>query len=271
MLSLLNMAFSAGFKLAFLEAEDKVPIEDEAEYKWAKANYDAVLIHPDGPGKFKDDNGRPVKLSNFHVVWWHRANAQTLPKVFLEKAMMDEFLNFAKGGGSIFLSQLALRYVFELGLESVEPRLCGPNVDRAISGIMSAPGQETHPIFAGFKKMGIDPAKGFNINCYGHDCMSDFYPKGPAKGGTIIGMEYQEPHPMPWFGQVTPLVEYKVGNGTILVSGWRFTVFRSVEEGCKFKDNMIKLHENIMSYLGTSAVVNTKGKLSTTWGMIKSM
>ena len=58
-----------------------------------------------------------------------------------------------------------------------------------------------------------EPFKGFNINCYGHDCMSDFYPKGPAKNGTVLGKAYQEPHPQPWFGQVTPLVEYKIGDG----------------------------------------------------------
>jgi hypothetical protein len=262
-------ASGAGFKLAFLEAEDKVPVEDESEYKWAKENYDATLIHPAGAGKFEDDTGNPVRLEDFQIVWWHRANADTIPPIFLEQATMDAFLSFVEEGGSLFLSQVAFHYVFDLGLESLEPRLPGSNVDRAVSGIIAAPGQEEHPVFAGFKDMGEDPAEGFNIDCYGHDSMADFYPNGPPKEGTVIGMAYQEPHPQGWFGQVCPLTEYHVGDGTILISGWRFTVFRSGDEDCKHHDKMVKLHENIMSYLGELAAVDSRGKLPVTWGRIK--
>jgi len=264
-----SLAFGAAYKMAFLEAEDKIPVEDESEYKWAKQKYNATLIFPGASGKFKDEKGNPVALSDFHIVWWHRANKQDIPKFFMDQATMDAFLNFAKNGGSVFLSQVALHYVFDLGLESVEPRLCGPNVDHAPTGVIAAEGMEKHPFFNGFKEKGLDPKKGFNIDCYGHDCMSDFYPKGPAKNGIIAVMEYQEPHPAAWFGQVTPMVEYKVGNGLIVTSGWRFTVFRSGDEKCKFHDNMVLLHENVMEYLGASASVEIKGKLPALWGMIK--
>jgi hypothetical protein len=263
-----NPAFSMSYKLAFLEAEDKVPVEDESEYNWAKENNGTTLIHPNGAGKFKDDAGKSVKLEDFQIVWWHRANAKTIPPVFLENSTKSAFLDYVEGGGSLFLSQVALHYVFDLGLEKLEPRMCDPNADHALSGIIAAEGQEKHPLFDGFAKMGVDPVKGFNIDCYGHDCMADFYPNGPAKGGTIAVMEWQDPLPA-WFGQVTPMVEYKVGKGTILTSGWRFTVFRSVDEKCKYSNNMIKLHENVMNYLGTLADVESQGKLSATWGMIK--
>ena len=261
--------FGASYNVAFLEAEDEVPVEDESEYNWAKNNYNASLIFLSSAGKFEEENGNSVKLDKYHVVWWHRASSADIPKDFLEKATMDAFLDFVKGGGSLFLSQVALHYVFDLGLEPLDPRFCAPNADHASCGIIAAPRQETHPVFAGFKAMGLDPANGFNINCYGHDSMCDFYPNGPAQGGDVIGMAYQEPHPAAWFGQVTPLVEYKVGDGIIIVSGWRFTVFRSVDEGCEFDEAMIKLHENIMDYLGTSASVDAKGKLPSQWGIIK--
>ncbi len=269
LLSLGHFAYGAAFRLAFLEAEDKVPVEDEPEYNWAKENYDAVLIHPAGAGKFEDERGNSVRLEDFNVVWWHRANVNNIPGVFLEKATMDAFLGFVEQGGSLFLSQVAFHYVFDLGLESLEPRWCGPNVDHAVSGIIAAPGQEDHPVFAGFKEMGEDPAEGFNIDCYGHDSMCDFYPNGPPKEAIVLGMAYQEPHPQGWFGQVCPLCEYHVGDGTIIISGWRFTVFRSGEEGCDDHDKMVKLHENIMDYLGALAAVEFKGKLSSTWGGIK--
>lgn len=262
-------AFSAGYKLAFLEAEDNVPREDESEYNWAKQNYNTTLIHPAGAGKFKDDNGNSVRLGDYPVVWWHRANVNNIPPVFLENATKDAFMEFVENGGSLFLSQVAFHYVFDLGLESLEPRWCGPNVDNAVSGIIAAEGQEGHPVFVGFKAMGADPAKGFNMDCYGHDSMCDFYPNGPPKQGTVLGKAYQEPHPQPWFGQVCPLCEYKVGDGTIVISGWRFTVFRSGDEGCKHHDLMVKLHENIMDYLGSLADVSYEGKLTATWGMIK--
>ena len=260
-------AYSA--RMAFLEAEEKLPVEDESEYKWAKGKYGAILIRPSGAGKFIDEKGGKVELSNFQIVWWHRANDKELPKVFLDPAMKKAFLDFVENGGSLFLSQVAFYYVAELGLESVPIRKCDPNVDRAITGIIAVPGQEGHPVFDGFKKMGDDPAKGFNINCYGHDKMCDFYPNGPAKEGIVIAEAYQEPHPQPWFGKVAPLCEYKVGKGTILISGWRFTVFRSGDEKCKYHDKMVKLHENIMSYLGALAPVNTKDKSPVTWGIIK--
>ena len=50
---------------------------------------------------------------------------------------------------------------------------------------------------------------------------------------------------------------------------WRFTAFRSGDEGCKHHDKMVKLHENIMSYLGTLAVVSLENKLPAKWGKIK--
>jgi hypothetical protein len=262
--------FGAGFKLAFLEAEDKVPLEDTSEYNWAKDNYNALLIHPAGAGKFKDDNGKAVNLGDYHVVWWHRANANNLPPVFLDNAMKDAFLKFVEKGGSLFLSQVAFHYIFDLGLESLEPRWCAPNADKGVSGIIAVEGQDKHPVFKGFKEAGADPSKGFNLDCYGHDNMCDFYPGGPPKKITVIAEAYQEPHPAAWFGKVAPLCECKYGDGVILISGWRFTVFRSGDEKCKHHDNMVRLHDNILNYLGAAAAVNSEEKLSATWGLIKN-
>lgn len=269
LLFLNHVTLGAGFKLAFLEAEDKVPVEDESEYTWAMDNYNTTLIHPAGTGKFQDDKGNAVNLGDFQVVWWHRANVNNIPPLFLENAMMDAFLKFVDDGGSLFLSQVAFHYIFDLGLESLEPRWCSPNVDNAPTGIIAAEGQENHPVFDGFKGMGVDPAAGFNIDCYGHDNMCDFYPSGPPKSGTVLGKAYQEPHPAAWFGQVCPLCEYEYGDGIIIISGWRFTVFRSGDEGCKHHDYMVKLHENIMGYLAEAAAVDSQDKLTATWGMIK--
>ena len=269
LLSLRNPAFSASFRLAFLEAGDAVPVEHESEYTWAVDNYNATLVHPDGAGAFKNDSGNSVRLEDFQVVWWHHASSDSIPPDFLEDATMDAFVSFVEGGGSLFLSQVAFHYVFDLGIETTQPRLPGSNVDHGVSGIIAAEGQEDHPVFAGFKALGVDPAEGFNIDCYGHDNMSDFHPNGPPAIGTVLGMAYQEPHPQGWFGQVTPLCEYNVGDGTIIISGWRFTVFRSGDEGCDDHDKMVKLHENIMDYLGTLAAVEPSGKLASTWGGIK--
>lgn len=262
-------AFGIGFKLAFLEAEDKVPVEDESEYEWAIDNYNTTLIHPNGAGKFKSDNGNSVNLGDFQVVWWHRANANNLPAIFLENAMKDAFLSFVEKGGSLFLSQVAFHYIYDLEIESLEPRWCAPNVDHGASGIMAVNGNEKHPVFKDFKEMGVKPEEGFNIDCYGHDNMCDFYPNGPPKVVTVLAEAYQEPHPAAWFGTVSPLCEYKHGDGIIMISGWRFTVFRSGDEGCEHHDYMVKLHENIMEYLAAAAAVDSQDKLTATWGMIK--
>lgn len=261
---------NGAFNLAFLEAEDTVPIEGESEYNWAKETYNATLIHPGGAGgKFEKDSGGATSLGNFQVVWWHMANANAIPNFFMDGATMGAFMDFVEGGGSLFLSQVAFHYVFDLGIETTEPRIPGIGADHAPTGIIAEPTQVDHPVFAGFDELGVDPEVGFNINCYGHDFMSDFHPSGPPEVGTVLGMAYQEPHPQGWFGQVTPLCEYKVGDGTIIISGWRFTAFRSVDEDCEFSDEMVKLHENIMGYLGTLAAVEPSGKLALTWGGIK--
>ena len=270
LLSLNPTLLGASFKLAFLEAESEVTVENETEYQWAVDNYQATLIHPDGPGKFQDETGRAVNLDEFGVVWWHRADVNNIPDDFLEQTTMDAFMGFVEAGGSLFLSQVAFHYVFDLGLEATEPRWCAPNVDHAMSGIIAAPDQVDHPVFAGFDALGVDPAKGFNIDCYGHDSMCDFYPNGPPEDGTVLGMAYQEPHPAGWFGQVCPLCEYKVGDGTIVISGWRFTVFRSGEEGCDDHDKMVKLHTNILGYLGELAPVEPQSKLPVTWASLKN-
>jgi hypothetical protein len=258
------LSYAAEIKLAFLTERDKFDDTDKFEYQWADENFKTSLLRVKN-GKFVDESGNSRNLKDFAVIWWHKADEAKMPEAFLDNSVKNAILDYVKSGGSAFFSQVAFHYPFDLGLESQEPRLCGPNVDGGPNGFMPAEGQIDHPIFKGFKKADLE--KGILHNTYGHDCMSDFYPNS-GKDREVIGNEWQEPKPA-WFGQVNPLSQYHHGDGLIFISGWRETVLRNQGE---YYDRMTLLHENIINYLVSESVfaqVDAGMKVAATWGKVK--
>ena len=258
------LAYAADIKMAFLTERDKFDDTDRFEYEWADKNFDTTLLRVKN-GKFMDEGGKSRNLKDFAVIWWHKADEAKIPEAFLDNTVKNAILDYVKSGGAAFFSQVAFHYPFDLGLESQEPRITGPNVDGGPNGFMPAEGQINHPIFKGFKKADLE--KGILHNTYGHDCMSDFYPNG-GKDREVIGHAWQEPKPG-WFGQVNPLSQYHHGDGLIFISGWRETVLRN--QG-KYYDRMTLLHENIINYLADESAfarVDAGMKIATTWGNVK--
>ena len=67
-----------------------------------------------------------------------------------------------------------------------------------------------------------------------------------------------------------PIVEYTLGNGVIIVCGWRLTMWS--DDNNQFRENLEQLTANILDYLREKSAfkaVSTTCKLAATWGMLK--
>jgi len=271
-LCLVFQAQAAKITLAYIDDDGKFDDTEKSELDWAKKNYKAILLVPKGDGRFDDEAGKSHDLKEFGVVWFHKANSTDISPKMLDAGTKKRVLDYLNSGGAMLCSQVAFHYAFDLGLESKEPRVFGPNVDGGRSGFVAAEGKQNHPIFKGFDKNDLPkPDKGIPTNTYGHDFSSDFYPDG-GKDNETLGFALWGPPVPGWFGKVQPLSQYKPGKGTLLITGWRETVLR--EEKGKFHDDMVKLHENIIEYLSGESVfsnVSPTAKLTVSWGRIKML
>lgn len=227
----------------------------EAAYKWAQENFKAQII-PLPKNK--------AELSKFGVIWWDESNGAAIPDAFTEKATVDAFLGYIKDGGGVLLSSLAFHYVYEMGIEPENIRYFGANANSPLdwTDIQITQGQEKHSIFKGLE---VDNGL-IQYDIQGYAEGSDFYgaaaPLGP-KNGTLLAQTI-DGHP-----QCNPLVEYKEGDGTIIIIGW---VWSSWVINAKLEDVHGPLHSNIIKYLASKsrfAAVDAESKLATKWGSLK--
>jgi len=228
----------------------------EAAYKWAQSRFDAKIV------------GRPTSkndLLGYGVVWWDESHAPAIPPAFLEKATLDAFRGYVQEGGGLLLSNLAFHALFEMGVESGQPRYFGRNDASPLdwTDIQITKGQEKHPIFKGLKvENGV-----IQYDIQGWTEGSDFYsPAGPTgpKDGKLLA-QVVDGHP-----QTNPLVEYSVGQGAIVAIGW---VWSSFVVNKKLAGVHEPLHANLIEYLASKsrfASVEPSGKLSVLWGSLKA-
>lgn len=239
-----------------LVSEDNPKLDADAAYKWAQGKFNAVIIPCP---KTKTD------LTKFGVVWWDESDGASIPQAFLGKGAVDAFLEYVKDGGGLLLSNLAFHYVYEMGLEPENPRYFGRNDNSPLdwTDIQITKGQENHPVFKG-----MTVEKGLiQYDIQGWTDGSDFYgangPLGPKKDGILLAQTI-DGRP-----QCNPLVEYRVGGGTIIIIGW---VWSSWVVNKKLEDVHGQLHTNILNYLASKskfAAIDGRGKLAATWGSIK--
>ena len=227
----------------------------EAAYNWAQKNFKAQIIPMP-----KDK----AEFTKFGVIWWDESNGASIPDAFNGKATIDAFLGYVKDGGCLLLSNLAFHYVYEMGIEPENIRYFAANANIPLdwTDFQIAKGQEKHAIFKGLKvENGL-----IQYDILGYTEGSDFYgaaePLGP-KNGTLLAQTV-EGQP-----QCNPLVEYKVGGGTIIAIGW---VWASWVINADLEDVHGPLHSNIIKYLASKskfAAVDAESKLATKWGSIK--
>ncbi|MGB9596091.1 MAG: DUF4960 domain-containing protein [Candidatus Poribacteria bacterium] len=180
----------------------------DAAYSWAQKNFKAQVIPIP---KTKND------LMKFGVVWWDESNSAQIPDDFKDKAVIDAFLGYLKDGGGLLLSNLAFHYVYEMGIEPENLRYYAGNANSPLdwTDFQIPAGQEKHPIFKGLKIEG----NLIQYDIQGWTEGSDFYaaagPLGPKDKNATILAQTVDGHP-----QCNGLVEYKVGNGAMIIIGW---------------------------------------------------
>jgi hypothetical protein len=244
-----------GVRLGLVSDGDPKP-NAKAAYEWAMGRFNAQIIPLP---KDKEE------LKRYGVVWWDESNGPSIPQPFLEKPVMEAFRGYVEDGGGLLLSSLAFHYIYDMGVESGQPRYFGRNDNLPLdwTDIAITKGQEAHPIFKGLKvENGI-----IQYDIKGWTEGSDFYsPQGPVgpKNGTLLA-EVVPGHP-----QCNPLAEYSVGKGTILIIGWVWTAWVVNSHLEKVHS---KLYENMINYLASKSLfapVDPLDKLAVRWGEVKA-
>ncbi len=260
-------AQSVDVTVGLLAGDNQLGEVEEAAYQWADDTFQSTKLIADN-GVFKNSGGNSIKLDQFAVLWLFYTETNTLPEPFLEEATQKAILDYIEAGGGIFLSALALKYVAEIGVEKGgTPRNLSPlGKGPPEIGIMPTDDAKDHPVYKGFDTSGpifltsMDQA-GFS---------SDFHNfGGTPPGGKILGTKTRDGGDG---GGERPFVEYDVEAGKIITLGHHNGVYTDTKS--KEGDNLRKLSENVLNYLAENSAflaVEPGGKLTTTWGNLKSV
>ena len=237
----------------------------QAAYDWAAAKYQTTILIADDSGNFSNTNGDKKALDNFAVLWLHYSASNAFPGAFLADATKDAVMGYLESGGTMFLTALALRYTFELGLqEDPNPRNFTPlGKEPPEIGIVPTPDAAKHPIFSGFDTSG--PIYLCSMAQDGNT--SDFMNSGELQG-TLLATKTRGGAAG---ADERPVVEFDVGKGKIITLGHHNAIYTDDKSG--EGENLRKLTANIIEYLAANSAflwVEPIGKLAITWGKVRS-
>ena len=259
--------YSADVTVGLLAGSNKLGEVEEAAYDWAKDNFKTTTLLVDKSGNFKNAGGTALQPENFAVLWMFYTETNTLPDPFLADATKKAVLDYVEAGGSMFLSALALRYVFELDVDDGgDPRVFQPlGKEPPEIGVVPTADGKNHPVFEGF-----DTSKPVFLTSMQQDGFtSDFFNFGDDPSGTILGTKTRGGGAG---GGERPFVEYEVGDGIVITLGHHNGVYTDAKS--KEGANLRKLTANVLNYLGENSEffpVEPTGKLATTWGNLKAL
>ncbi len=261
-------AHASDVTVGLLAGSNQLGEVEEAAYDFADETYQSTIIIADESGNFKNSSGNAQSLDDYAVLWLFYTETNALPDAFLSDATKSEILDYVEAGGSLFLSALGLRYVAELGVEKGgTPRNLSPlGKDPPEIGIIPTDEAKNHPVYEGFDTSGpifltsmAQPGFSADFNNFG----------GTDPSGTVLGTKTRDGGP--GAGE-RPFVEYEVRAGKIITLGHHNGVY--TDTSSKESDNLRKLTENVLNYLGENSAffaVEPAGKLTTTWGNLKSV
>ena len=259
-------AYSADVTVGLLAGSNTLGEVEEAAYEWAADNFQTKTLLVDKSGNFKS-GGTAMQPEAFAVLWMFYTETNTLPDPFLADATKKAVLDYVEAGGGVFLSALALRYVFELGVEDGgDPRVFQPlGKEPPEIGVIPTADGKKHPVFEGF-----DTSKPVYLTSMQQDGFtSDFFNFGADPEGTILGTKTRGGGAG---GGERPFVEYEVGDGAIITLGHHNGVYTDAKS--EESENLRKLTANVLNYLGENSAffaVEPNGKLATTWGDLKAL
>ena len=260
-------AYSVDVTVGLLAGNNDLGEVEEAAYNWADENFQATILVANESGVFKTDGGAAMKLDKYAVLWLFYTETNQLPASFQADSTKKVILNYVESGGSLFLSALGLRYVMDMGVDDggnarvFQPLGKGPPE----IGIKPTDEAKNHPVYEGF-----DTAKPIFLTSMAQaGFTADFINfKANPPAGKILGTKTRGGGAG---GGERPFVEYDVDSGKIITLGHHNGVYTDTKS--PESDNLRKLSNNVLNYLGENSAffaIDPNGKLTTTWGIIKS-
>lgn len=259
-------AYSTDVTVGFLAGSNQLGEVEEAAYNWVEDTFQTKMLVADNSGNFKNSGGSAMKLDQFAVLWLFYTETNMLPESFLVDGTQKSILDYLEAGGSVFLSALGLKYVVDLGVDEGNVRVFQPlGKGPPEIGIIATDDGKSHPVFEGFDTG--DPI--FLTSMAQAGFTADFinFKENPP-AGTILGTKTRGGGAG---GGERPFVEYEVKDGKIITLGHHNGVYTDTKS--EESENLRKLSENVLNYLGENSVffaVQPEGKLTTTWGNLKS-
>ncbi len=225
-------------RLAFLAAgsPDEMGPHNRAAWEAAQGLGEAALLLAHEEHGFVDMSGAPCSLAGFDVAWHHQGDAIARSALYRGKPLAA-MRAFAAAGGGVLLSGGALAIVDHLGLEPLvrsQRRELGNFRDPAAMVLV----ERAHPALAGLRE-----EEGLVwLSEGGCNAVADFYWGGPAEGMVLANTPE---------GVQRPLVEYELGQGRVMVFGWRWPDYADLENA--HRANLLRLTSNLLGYLAEPA------------------
>ncbi len=254
----LNMGHAA-VELGFMYLGDNGPFTAPA-LEFAKETYSTTQLS-------KVDL-KSATFKRFAVVWWHEGD--TDPGA-LSNAEIDAFLDYAESGGAVLLTGWAIRYATPMGLEDVEARQFGPELDDGQNvGITVLQETLDHKLVDGLENIdGGTPKLGdrIQVNSTGFPLSGDYYERWQ---NFITFANAWGPPANDWGDKVAAFGYWKAGNGKVFNMNWRLPNFHKNNQDI---EQLEQLTENVIDWLASESEyldVSSHGKLSLLWGELKN-
>ena len=210
----------------------------EARAAWELAGKlgPATRVFTSSEGRFRDEKGREVDLNVFPVLWYHQGDSGDATGPAYSPITVVKLRRYVSEGHGLLLSGAAPGMVQPLGLEPFALRRAGPGPGYFLAGLTAV--EPTHPVFQGLTGSSWGE-RTFFFNDNGFAAFSDFLGTSPSHG-MILGRANSSTE--------NPLVEYELGQGRVLVLGWR--VPRYAYPSNPHRANLERLTGNLLAYLG---------------------
>jgi len=246
--------------VAFIYMGDNGPFTEPALQFAEKTLKATVLVRKDLTS---------ANLSKYAVVWWHEGDSD--PGA-LKDQEIKTFMDYTKAGGAVLLSAWAIRYATPMGLENAEARQFGPTADDGIAvGITIREDMKNLPLWNGLKSLnGGAPKVGdrIQVNSTGYPKSGDYFDKIWTNFITVA--DAWGPSANDWGDRIAAFGYWKVDKGKVFSMNWRLPNFHSNNKDIEM---LQQLTQNLINWLGSESLffaIDQAGKLTTTWGNIKT-
>ena len=192
-----------------------------------------TAIQPTPDGRFVDQAGVEVAPERFGMIWCHDDETSQKSTIFSPRTLQT-LRRFSSAGHGLLLSGGAVALAGPLGIDTVRLQPLDFGNDRAQAGLIPLAG---HPAFQGAD---LDRGVLWMTNAV-FPAFAEFHPLASPARGMILA---QTPG-----GPENPLLEYPLGQGRVIVLGWRFGRLYN-DAPAPYRRNFEHLASNLVRYLG---------------------